>query len=223
MNTASFFDIKHGVTAIIGCGGKTTLMYTLAEELKAHGSVIVCTSAKIYRPDNCTVIEDSTMNNIAEALRTCGIVCVGTPAQGGKLSAPSIGFDKLEELADYVLVEADGSKHLPLKAHEPHEPVIPKNTKRVINVIGADGFGKPIAEVCHRAELFAKLAEADINDTVTPELIARVLKKENLSDFIYINKVEDEEKMNQSKTLAGLLDYRVTAGSLHRREYICLY
>ncbi len=222
MKAATFFNIEHGITAIIGGGGKTTLMYTLANELAEHGSVIVCTSAKIYRPDNCKIVDDNA-ESIAKALQNYGMVCAGTPAPGGKLSAPHTGFDELERLADYVIVEADGSKGLPLKAHAPYEPVIPQNSKKVINVLGADSFGKTIADVCHRAELFAKLAEANINDTVTPERIAKVLQKENLSDFIYINKVEDEGKINFAQKLAKLLNRRITAGSLHRREYICLY
>lgn len=36
----------------------------------------------------------------------------------------------LADAADYVIVEADGSKRLPLKAHASHEPVIPENTRQ---------------------------------------------------------------------------------------------
>ena len=66
MKAATFFNIEHGITAIIGGGGKTTLMYTLANELAEHGSVIVCTSAKIYRPDNCKIVDDNA-ESIAKA------------------------------------------------------------------------------------------------------------------------------------------------------------
>lgn len=42
----------------------------------------------------------------------------GTPAEGGKLAEPS--FADWMTLADYTLVEADGSKGLP--AQGPHAP-----------------------------------------------------------------------------------------------------
>lgn len=44
-------------------------------------------------------------------------VCVGTRTQEGKFTAPELAFEKLLPMADYILAEADGSKHLPLKAH----------------------------------------------------------------------------------------------------------
>lgn len=49
-------------------------------------------------------------------------------------------------LADYTLVEADGSKGLPLKAHAPHEPVIPPQSNQTILVLGAEGLGRTVAQ-----------------------------------------------------------------------------
>ena len=45
-------NIKKGLTSIIGSGGKTSLIYALAEELPAKSKVIICTSTKMYKPDN---------------------------------------------------------------------------------------------------------------------------------------------------------------------------
>ena len=49
-------QIGRGVTALIGGGGKTTLMYALAEELKARGNVVICTSTAILPPDAYAVL-----------------------------------------------------------------------------------------------------------------------------------------------------------------------
>ena len=51
MEIAPLLNIVRGVTAIIGSGGKTTLLYTLAEELKEKGSVIICTTTHIRIPE----------------------------------------------------------------------------------------------------------------------------------------------------------------------------
>ena len=60
-------------------------------------------------------------------------------------------------MADYIFAEADGSKHLPLKAHAAHEPVIPPEANQTILVLGASGFGKPIAAAAHRPALYCLL------------------------------------------------------------------
>ena len=60
-------------------------------------------------------------------------VCVGSASESGKFSAPELTFRTLCALADYVIVEADGSKRLPLKAHAAHEPVIPPEVNQTEN------------------------------------------------------------------------------------------
>ena len=51
-------DIRPGVTALIGGGGKTTLMYHLARELRERGTVAVTTTTKIWPPTGITVARD---------------------------------------------------------------------------------------------------------------------------------------------------------------------
>ena len=51
MKLASLLQVGRGVTAIIGGGGKTTLMETLAGELSKKGRVIITTSTHIRRPE----------------------------------------------------------------------------------------------------------------------------------------------------------------------------
>ena len=172
MQIAPLLNIGRGVTALIGGGGKTTLLYTLTEELRKKGTVLLCTSTHIMRPTQYEVLERAGEAELSAALSAHGAVCVGEPSAEGKLGPPSLSFDALARLADYVLVEADGSRRLPLKAHAPHEPVIPANAQRVVLVVGADGFGKPIRAVCHRSELYAARCGASEETDVTPELEA---------------------------------------------------
>ena len=168
------------------------------------------------------VLERAGEAEISAALSAHGAVCVGEPSAEGKLGPPSLSFDALARLADYVLVEADGSRRLPLKAHAPHEPVIPANAQRVVLVVGADGFGKPIRAVCHRSELYAARCGVSENALVTPELEAALILAEGLGDRVYINKVETAEDYDRAAALANRLTCPVTAGSLHKGVYLCL-
>lgn len=223
MQIAPLLYIGRGVTALIGGGGKTTLVYTLTEELRRKGSVILCTSTRIMRPAQYEVMEKAGEAELSAALAAHGAVCVGETAEDGKLAAPQLSFETLARLADYVLVEADGAKHLPFKAHAPHEPVIPPNAQRVVVVVGADGFGRPIREVCHRPERYAALCGAPEGAAVTPEMAAAVLTAEGLADRVYINKVESAVDFDNAAALAERLTCPVTAGSLHKGVYVCLH
>lgn len=221
MKIVPLLHIGRGVTALIGGGGKTTLLYTLAEELRGKGTVILCTSAHIRVPERYPLVTDGE-EALAEMLKRHGAVCAGTPCDGGKLTASPVSFEAMAALADYVLVEADGSKGLPLKAHEAHEPVIPANCQRVVLVLGADGFGCPVAEVCHRPALYARRADCAEHDAVTPELAARVLLAEGFGDRVFVNKVESADSYAAAQKLSALLPWPLTAGSLHRGVYVCL-
>lgn len=57
-----------------------------------------------------------------------------------------------------LLVEADGSRGLPIKAPGDHEPVVPPDTDVVLGVVGLDCLGRPMDErTVHRPELFGPL------------------------------------------------------------------
>ena len=212
MKISPLLHIGRGVTALIGGGGKTTLLYTLTEELRKSGSVVLCTSTHIRVPEQYPLVTGGA-EELRAALERHGAVCAGTPAEGGKLTAPPIPFAELARLADYVLMEADGAKGLPLKIHAAHEPVIPQNAQRVVLVVGADGFGKPLSQVCHRAA----------EDTIaTPEWLARHIAAEGFGDRVYINKVESAEDYAAAEELAARLACPVVAGSLHQGVYVCL-
>lgn len=220
MNISALLEVEKGVTALIGGGGKTTLMYTLAEELRRRGTVLVTTSTHIQRPEQYPTLLTADAAAVTAALATHGVVCVAGETAEGKLCAPALSFELLAALADFVLVEADGSKRLPLKAHAPHEPVIPANARRTVYVVGADGFGHPIRQVCHRSERYAALCGAAEDDIVTPALEAAVLHAEGYdTGWVYINKVETPSDWANAEALAALLPGKAVAGSLWERRY----
>lgn len=63
---------------------------------------------------------------------------------------------------DYMLVEADGSKRLPIKAHASHEPVFYSKADLGVAVIGMQGLGKRVEEgQVHRPQLMCKLLQCE--------------------------------------------------------------
>lgn len=211
-----------GVTALIGGGGKTTAMYTLARELSPRGTVLCCTTTRILPPDHLPVLLSPGEEAVSAALADHGCACLGTPAENGKLSAPELPMARLAALADYVLVEADGSRGLPVKAHLPHEPVIPDCAAQTVLLAGASGFGRPIREAVHRPERYCALSGASPGDTATPRNLAAVLAAERLGDRVFVNQADTAEALALAGELAALLPWPVCAGSLQRGKWTCL-
>jgi len=220
MNMQEIFQINKGITAIIGGGGKTSFMYALAKELSEKGRVIVCTSAKILIPKHIPVVFSE--DEIFSAFEKSNIVCVGSLFSDEKLSAPKISFLRLRELCDYVIVEADGSKHLPFKAHADGEPPIPGETDKVILIMGINAIGKPIEIACHRAEKACGILGKSPSDILTVSNAAKIINTENLHDIVFINQAESAEEIELAKTLAKLIEAPVIAGSLKEGRFIWL-
>lgn len=214
----AFLEIRPGVTAVIGGGGKTTLLRTLGEELAREHRVLLCTTTKIFPFPQMPCA--GTLAELDALRKKHRLLCAGRRLPGTeKLAALDASMADLRARFDYVLVEADGSAQRPLKAHAAHEPVIPAEADQTICVVGASGFGKPVLEAAHRPELYARLAGVSEAEAATPKAEALVLKAEGLHDRIYVNQVETQADLKNAKELADLLDCPVLAGSLHRGEY----
>lgn len=218
-----YLHIQPGLTAIIGGGGKTTLLRVLANELSAHARVIATTSTKMMTPEWCPSLIDPSLGEVQEALLCSPVVCVGSiQEETGKMAQSSLAFSELLSLADYVLVEADGAKMLPLKAHAEYEPVIPECASLVVCVAGVDGVGSPVSEICHRPDRYAELAGISAECQVTSEAVAAVLNAEALHDVLLINKVEDPAQWQLAERIALRCKTPVVAGSLKDGEFRCL-
>ena len=215
MKFCEALDVRPGVTAVIGSGGKSSLLRRLAEEVP--GTAILCTTTHIRPFSEYPVLENPSPADIRQALAAGRVLCTGTPCENGKLTAPALPMEVLAELADFVLAEADGSRQLPLKAHAAHEPVIPAVSRQVICVVGASGFGKPIRESVHRPEQFCALTGAAASDPVTPEQAAKAILAEQLCDAVFLNQIDTEAQRSLADRFAAALGgsgLRIAAGSL---------
>jgi len=270
---AEALGIKKGVNAIIGSGGKSSLLKSLSLELSQKGSVLLTTSTHILPFSHCenicfsdenisisdenisilnenALISDENVSTLKEKILLPGedihseeealknskvllqrkvlslwnkskrpILCLGTLEKNGKLSPFPLPFSNLEQMADYVLVEADGSKRLPGKAHGRNEPEIPKESQRTVLVFGAFALHKPISEVIHRVEIFQNFFTPTLTpDTLlTKELLLQAFRKENLGDCLFVNQLDCLTKKEAGELLLFLqkgLGKMVCGGSL---------
>ena len=237
-NLAPTLKIEPGITAIIGSGGKSTLLRALGLELmRASGRVLICTTTHMFPVAGVPWDGSSRRLGAAPwkpgALHTPGCTCEvcaglarGSICQAGvlgpetgKLSAPAESLDQLAQRFDYVLAEADGSKRLPLKAHAAREPVIPDAAANVIWVVGASGLGKPVSEAVHRPELFCERCGCEPSDIATPERVAQVLNAElqilSLGTArIMLNQVDTLADPTMADRFEAALDRPIIATSL---------
>ena len=237
-NLASELKIEPGITAIIGSGGKSTLLRALGLELmRAGGRVLLCTTTHMFPVAGVPWDGSSRRLDAAPwkpgALHVPGCTCEacaglarGSICQAGvldpetgKLSSPAEQLDELAQRFDYVLAEADGSKRLPLKAHAAWEPVIPTGTANVVWVVGASGLGKPVDEVVHRPELFCECCGCEPADIATPERVAQVLNAElrmlNLNNArIVLNQADAFADPTMADRFEAALDRPIIATSL---------
>ena len=179
--------------AVIGSGGKSTLLRALGEGAAARGGRVVLATTTHFLPfGGMPLVTSGDMRELTRALDGRGLACVGTPTADdlGRLAAPAMPLEELAGAADLLVVEADGSKRLPLKAHASHEPVIPENTRKTVCVVGASGFGKPVKQTVHRPELFCARTGAHMSGIVTPELAAQGIIAEHLADIVVLNQAE---------------------------------
>ncbi len=159
----------------VGAGGKTSLLYRLAEEYRAMGKqVLLVTTTKMYLPREYAVL-DGSAREILEQLERDGFAVAGTTVCGGEKMGPLSG-DILRQVvpqAEIVLAEADGSRRLPLKTPGPGEPVLPEACDYLVVVEGMSAVGKPLRQVCHRAECTAGCLNCSADHVVTEEMAAQ--------------------------------------------------
>lgn len=222
------------VISFVGGGGKTSLIYELGSELNKFGKkVIVTTTTHMYMPKSNVVLtgkkEDIIKLLHSENMITVGMLCnknnviIEHNQLKNVKTSDTIEEEKLKkisglpgnmavdltELVDFVLVEADGSKKLPLKMPASHEPVILKGSNLVIGVCGIDAIGKRIRETCHRPNLVSSFLNKNEEDFINERDIAKILlsdkgqrKNVKCNYKVIVNKVDTIKKLELAKNIS---------------------
>lgn len=168
---------RYSAVAVVGGGGKTSLIYRLCAELLNQGKkvIITTTTHMAYEPLR-PFARDGKTEEVKKLLEEYGYaVAAAYDRELGKLASPGEGkLMELRKLCDVMLVEADGSRQKPVKVPEEWEPVIPAFADIVISVVGLDCLGQPICETAHRAERMAELLKKGMEAPVTSADIVKI-------------------------------------------------
>lgn len=225
---------KKNVISVVGGGGKTSLIYELGSELSKLGKkVIITTTTHMFMPES-NVILTGKKEDIIKLLHSKNMITVGMLCNESNViikhnqlknveTSDTIEEEKFKKirglpenmaihlikLADFVLVEADGSKRLPLKMPASHEPVILKGSNIVVGVCGIDAVGKRIKETCHRSNLVSNFLNKSEEDFIQENDIAQILlsdkgqRKDVKCDYkIIVNKVDTMERFELAKNIS---------------------
>lgn len=168
------------LVAIVGAGGKSTVLFTLGRELAADSRKVILTTTTKMAQDQvtdpaCWSVDPGDVDRALEPGEPL-FVAVGTVP--GKITGPSAEevnrlFD--ETTADVVVVEADGARSMSIKAPADHEPVIPSRSTLVVVVVGIDAVGCPLSDVAHRPDRIEAITGQSADAIVTVADVAAIL------------------------------------------------
>ncbi len=179
-------------TAVIGSGGKTTLLWYLAAALGQNPAnrVLVATTTKIGVPseDGCydrTAFLPEGASAAVQAFflekELCaalpGVTLAGVAGSGRKIGAlPPDMLQLAAKVYTHVLFEADGAHMRPLKGWAGYEPVVPDWTARTIGVAPVWPVGHAAGEgIIHRFPQFCAITGIREGQAVTAEHIAAAI------------------------------------------------
>jgi len=228
-------DLKDtNIISVVGGGGKTTTITTLARELKIEGKkVLISTTTGIFIP-NRNSYDNIFIGRFPNKFKpqSSSITYYAERVDGIKLKTGDIS--KIEnvierDVFDFILLEADGSKGKPIKAPASHEPVISKYTTVIIGVIGLDCLGTTINDDnVHRPELLIKLAEDGVK-TVDIDLILALIKSKNGlyknsigRKILFLNKANNNYRICKAAEIKERLkddDIKVFSGDIKSNRY----
>lgn len=164
------------VISVVGAGGKTTLIKKLASHYASLGKkVFITTSTHMFIEEDTLLSDDPIV--IIEHLHKHQIVMAGVK-ENNKIKA--LSYDTYLEVckhADVVLVEADGSKHLPLKFLKENEPVIYENTDEIIVLYGMHALNQKAKDVVFRLELNDRYYPIQNDQLITAQVLVNIVSK----------------------------------------------
>lgn len=194
---------EHAIISVAGAGGKTSLIFAWAKELASEGRrVAVTTTTHMSRQEHEVFTEGGIVMEVSP-----------DPDRPEKVKAPSEeAMELLYESFDAVLIEADGSRRMPLKWPAPHEPVIPDRTDITVYVCGLSALGRPLSEVMYRAE---HLPEAMNREAADEALVAAVaaspdggLKGARGEFRVFMNQADTSDRAASAEYIQKLLAVR---------------
>lgn len=203
---------KNQVISIVGAGGKTSLMFKLAEELRKDNKVAIITTTKIYKPqlnqyDKLILKSHCNLSDSLKKLRPykngCYVIADDINNDNKLTGLKDKDIEIIIKNFDYTLIESDGAKRKFLKAWREDEPVISKFTTKTIGVMNIKSLGMSInSENIHRVDKFLALTGGKLQKTVSIEDLIKIICDKNGmfhnglgENIVYFNGVNFLESM----------------------------
>jgi probable selenium-dependent hydroxylase accessory protein YqeC len=176
------------VISLVGAGGKTTLMFRLAQELSFSGKkVVTTTTTKMLTPtsgETSSLFIDPDEEKIKDFVRHHldqfhHITVARERLESGKLKG--ISPNLVEGLwrshgIDTIIVEADGAAGRSVKAPRKNEPVIPASTTLVVAILGVDGMAMQLNEKnVFQSEKVSNITGIPIEERLTDEAMGLLI------------------------------------------------
>ncbi len=213
------------IIAVVGSGGKTTLIKKLADRYRSEGkTVFVTTSTHMFIEEDTLLTDDA--GTIIQALKETGYAMAGIWDRNKIKPLSKETFDAVCSCADVVLVEADGSRRVPLKFPNATEPVIPENTEEILVVCGLNALGQKAKDVCHRLELVKECLGIEDDTVITPAHIQKLVTEGYLKPLhtayptVKISVRPHHDGSLYQRAVASLLQNGQDV-SMIRREWFC--
>ncbi|HAE42120.1 MAG TPA: putative selenium-dependent hydroxylase accessory protein YqeC [Clostridiales bacterium] len=193
------------VITVTGSGGKTTIISELANQLLEAGKkVVITTTTKIYLPEAnnaITILNETILKHIN--LQYQGIVFAGKSIDSNNklqgFTNEEISMIHKNPNINFLIIEGDGSKRLPIKGYAFYEPVVPDTTDILISVIGLNAIGKTVDDTSvHRIDKFEEITGKSSGATIGKEDIIKLIlspdgyfKCRGKKNYLILNQVND--------------------------------
>jgi len=206
------FGADDGITAVVGAGGKKTLMHRLAMGLEQP---IVTATVRI--PPIAAWVEtlaftDEPVSVVRSATDWPVGVLAGTDGPDRRLGYPPSTVDAIGAVGHPVLVKADGARMRRFKAPGVDEPQLPETSARVVWVASIEVVGSPLAaDLVHRPERVAAITGRELGDLLTADDLAMVathpqggrkLVPEGSDYIVCLNMVDDPTDAETAHSVA---------------------
>ncbi len=234
--------------ALVGGGGKTTLMFALTDELRRNRKrVFASTTTKVWHREaleyeKILLVEDAAdwKKKKTEGLSSERTVFVGRSildsekVEGIRASLADEIFQ--DSNVHCLVVEADGSAGHPLKAPAEHEPVVPSSVTMVVAMMGLEAMSARLDEAtAFRVEQVRKITGLEPGGILTPSALAKAFLHPaglfkgtpgSARKVVFLNKgdlIEEETKAEELADIvladpANKID-RVILGSVRQGVY----
>ena len=246
-NTLSgVLPLKPGnIVAIIGAGGKHTLMYRLSQELVDAGQHVVLTSTtNLHRNSDYARLSTILASNDPKWQATLKALLNDhrravlanhkhDPDLYGGFGAQIATQIRSTAPDAVVLVKADGARKRLLKAAADHEPVYPDHVDICILVLSLNSIGKPLNNAnAHRLERIQSLSGLEPGATISTRTLVDVIgtkggyadrMPKGIRKVLYLSSCITPEDMANAKEIieetGGLFNHQLCGDTIKGRFF----